>query len=110
MPKSKSKGSSSSSIKDMTNQANEVSVMDVNNMTAVFLQVLDNENVIAKFAQILSASIQLILDEKLTQLNKKLDKVMQDNKVVTDKVSEIEKENNKLKQVNTKLYFRTKIS
>ena len=43
------------------------------------------------------------MDEKLTLLNKKLDKVVQDNKVVTDKVSEIEKENNKLKQVNTSL-------
>ncbi len=92
MPKSKSVSS-----KDM---AKETSSKEVGEMTVAFLQVLDNDEVVTKLAQILSASIQLILEEKLNHFNKKLDKIVQDSKSISDKICAVEHENAKLKHIN----------
>ncbi len=93
------------SEKDMANAKDKVSADKevAANLAASFLSVLDNDEVIAKLARILSISFQLILDEKLDPLNKKLDKFAHDNKILVDRVSSAERENDKLKQLNAGL-------
>ncbi len=61
--------------------AKELAVKD---MTTSFLQVLDNDLVITKLAQMLSVSICLMLDEKMDQLNKRFDKINLDNKNLSE--------------------------
>jgi hypothetical protein len=72
----------------------------ITDMTTSFLQVLENADVVAKLAQLLSTSFQLLLDEKLNEVNKRLDRIIHDNKTVIDRVSAVEQENTKLKQLN----------
>ncbi len=72
----------------------------VKELTASFLSVLDNEDVVAKLANTLSASINLILIEKMNPVLQKLDKIISDNKALNERIVNIERENDKLKQVN----------
>ncbi len=73
---------------------------NIKDMTASFLAVLDNEDVVVKLAQILSASIQLTLNKKIVSVHQKLDKIIQDNKNLSERLSSIERENAKLKNEN----------
>ncbi len=75
----------------------DVSVKD---MTTTFLSVLDNDEVIAKLGSILAASINLILDEKITPMVKKLENVITENKALHTRISNVELENGKLKQLS----------
>ena len=58
-------------------------------ITATFLQVLENEDVIAKLSRILSGSI----DIKMDQVNKRLDKIIWDSKDVIDRIASTERDN-----------------
>ena len=77
-------------------------------MTAALLAVLDNEDVVAKLGEDLSVSIHLILEEKFNTITEKLDKIIQDNKAFAIRITEVEKQNNKLKQENMKMYDEIK--
>ena len=72
-------------------------------LITTFLAVLDNEDVITKLATVLSASINLVLDEKINTVLQRLGKLIKDNKIMSDRISKIEVENDKLKQINAKL-------
>ncbi len=93
MPRNKDYSTSSS--KDSS--AKEMSVKD---MTTTFLAVLDNDDVITKLAMLLSASINLTLDEKMVPILSKLDEIVKDNKTLQKRISNVEQENEKLKQQN----------
>ena len=88
-----------------TDMAKESSVKDatVRDLTASFLKILENGDVVSKHSVTLSASIQLMLDEKVDHVNKKLDKIIQDNKSLLDRMAIIERENDKLKYLNAGL-------
>jgi hypothetical protein len=75
----------------------------VKDLTASFLQVLDSDDVVAKLAEILSASVHLMLDEKLGQVNKRLDKIIQDNKNIIDRINLVEQEYDRIKNLNSGL-------
>jgi hypothetical protein len=72
----------------------------VEDITAAFLSVLDNDDVITKIATVLSTSINLILTEKINPLITKLDTVIAEHKNLLSKVNKIDQENAKLKQLN----------
>jgi hypothetical protein len=72
----------------------------VEDITATFLSVLDNDEVITKIATALSVSVNLILTEKINPLIAKLDTVITENKNLLSKVNKIDQENAKLKQLN----------
>ena len=76
----------------------------VEDITAAFLSALDNDEVTTKIATALSASISLILTEKISPLNAKLDTVIAENKSLLSKVNQIDQENAKLKQLNDGLH------
>ncbi len=77
--------------------------MSVKDITASFLAVLDNDEVITKLATALSVSINLALEERLAPLMKKLDGIIADNKVLHNRVDAVERENGQLKQINVGL-------
>ena len=54
--------------------------VSINDITASFLSVLDNEDVITKIGQVLAASIKLFLTKQIKPVHKKLDKIMDENK------------------------------
>lgn len=72
--------------------------------TASFLNILDNDDVIEKLGKALSVSIQLTIDEFMKPIHKKLDQILADNKVTMERLSNVEKENAKLKQLNDGLH------
>ena len=72
-------------------------------MTASFLSVLDNEDVITKIGQVLAASIQLFLPEQIKPAHGKIDKIMDENKKLAARLSDMKKENDKMKQVSDDL-------
>jgi hypothetical protein len=72
----------------------------VKDLTTSFFSILDNQDVIAKLSQALAVSFQLILDEKIKPVVAKLDEIIKENKTLTKKISDMEKENVKLKKMN----------
>ncbi len=70
----------------------------VKDLTTSLINVLDNADVLEKLTQVLSASIQLTFDERIVTVHQKLDKILEDNKVMAGKISDLEKENSKMKQ------------
>jgi hypothetical protein len=78
--------------------------MSVKEMTSTFLSVLDSEDVITKLAKILSTSINLIFDEKITLVVSKLDGLISDVKSMQKRIVDVEQANEKLKQVNDGLH------
>ena len=66
-------------------------------MAAAFISMLDNDDVIVQLASALSASINLILNEKLSPLVTRLDNITTEIKVVNTRINAIEQENTKLK-------------
>ena len=74
--------------------------MPVKDLSAAFISKLDNDEVIATLASILSTSINLILDENLTSLVTKLDIISTDIQAVNARIQAIEHENTKLKQLH----------
>jgi flagellar biosynthesis/type III secretory pathway chaperone len=78
--------------------------MSASDLTATFLAVLDNDEVVTKLASILAASINLILDEKIAPLVAKLDSITSENKILHKRVADVELENAKLKQTNDSLH------
>ena len=72
-------------------------------MTASFLSVLDNEDVITKIGLVLAASIQLFISEQIKPVHKKLGKIMDENKKLAVRLSDMEKENDKIKQLSDSL-------
>ncbi len=72
----------------------------VDDIAAAFLIALDNDEIVTKLATALSASISLTLTEKLTPISLKLDQLVNENKILRNKVSDIESENIKLKQLH----------
>jgi cell division protein FtsL len=67
-------------------------------LTAAFMLVLDNDNVITKLTTSLSVSINLIFSEKINPLIVKLDNAIAENKSLQNKVNKVEQDNDKLKQ------------
>ena len=61
--------------------------------TSSFLQVLDNSDVVTKIVKVLSTSINLIFNEKLNSVLFKLDKLINDNKALNDKLDKLKREN-----------------
>ena len=100
MPKKKK---NSSANLDMATNDTSVSKETTRELTASFLKVLENDDVVAKLAEAMSTSFQLLLDEKTDHINKKLDKIINDNKLVLDRITEIERDNDKLKHLNASL-------
>ena len=80
--------------------------ISVNDMSASFLSVLDNEDVFTKIGQVLAASIQLFLTEQIKPVHEKLDKIMDENKKLAARLSNMEKENDKMKQVSNGLALK----
>ncbi len=78
---------------DASNAGNE-------DTAASFVSLLDNEDVIAKLAQVLSASLQLIFDEKINPVIQRLDAIIKDNKALNDRIAAVEKENDKVRIQN----------
>ena len=77
--------------------------VSVNDMTASFLSVLDIEEVISKIGQVLAALIQLFFIEQIKPVHEKLDKLVDENKKLAARLSDKEKENDKMKQVSNGL-------
>ena len=50
------------------------------NFVTSFMTLLDNEDVVAKLAQVLSVAFQLLLEEKLNPIIQRLDTVIKDKK------------------------------
>ena len=71
--------------------------VSVNDVTASFLSVLDNEDVITKIGQVLIASIQLFITEQIKPVHEKFKKIMDENKMFAARLSDMEKENEKNK-------------
>ena len=71
--------------------------MPVKDLSAAFTSMLDNDEIIAKLASVLSTSINLILDENLTPLVTRLDNIATDIRAVNTRIQAIEHENTKLK-------------
>lgn len=69
-------------------------------IVANLLTALDNDDVVEKLAKVLSASIALTLQEMAVPLNKKLDKLLADHKLIIDRGAKVETENAKLKETN----------
>ena len=69
-------------------------------MAAAFISMLDNDDVIVQLASALSASINLILNKKLSPLVTRLDNITIEIKVVNTRINAIEQENTKLKQIH----------
>ena len=69
-------------------------------MAAAFITMLDNNDVIVKLASALSASINLILNEKLSPLVTRFDNITTEIKAVNTRINAIEQENTKLKQLH----------
>jgi len=65
---------------------------------ATFVALLDNDEIVTKLSQVLSTSFQLILEESLRPMNKKLDAIINDNKIIKDRITAVENENEKLTQ------------
>jgi len=54
----------------------------VKELSASFLSILDNEEVVEKLSKILSESVQLILTEQLKPLDRKLNQIIRENKLL----------------------------
>lgn len=85
------------------------SASSVPEMTTAFLSVLDNEEVISKLAMALSASINLIFEEKLMPLVKKIDALTSDFKSVKTQLSSVAGENEKLSRTTADLELRVNL-
>jgi hypothetical protein len=70
----------------------EVAAKDV----AMFLSVLDNEEVIIKLATVLSASINLSLVGNLKPVHSKLDSIAAEFKTLQTRLVKVEQENDRL--------------
>lgn len=75
-------------------------------ITSAITAALENDEVVAKLASALSTHIDLVLEEKLSSIVKKLDLITADNKALRSKVSTLEQENVKLKEMNDDLYHK----
>ncbi len=79
---------------------NDASNVGNEDTAASFVSLLDNEELVAKLAQVLSVSFQLILDEKLNPVIQRLDAIIKDNKALNDRIVVVEKENDKIRHQN----------
>ena len=64
------------------------------------MTLLNNEDFVAKLAQVLSVTFQLLLEEKLSPVIQRLDTIIKDNKDLNDRINVIEKENKKVQIQN----------
>jgi cell division protein FtsB len=91
--------------KSSTNSVKDMATKDPNTkeITSALLNALENDVVIQKLASALSVSLQLIIEEQLSPLVKKLDAIAIDNKALHKKLATIEQQNADLKAQNVNL-------
>jgi hypothetical protein len=77
-----------------------------NDIASAIIAALENDEVVTKLASALSTHIDLVLEEKLSSIVKKLDLFAADNKALRSKVVTLEQENVKLKEMNDDLYHK----
>lgn len=85
--------------KSSTNSNKDMAAKDSNTkeITSALLTALENDVVIQKLSSALSASLQLIIQEQLSPLIKKLDAITDDNKVLHKRLTTVEQQNADLK-------------
>ena len=71
-----------------------------NELSTALLFALENDNVITKLATVLSTSMNLLLDEKMTPILTRLNTIASEMKTMYTRMLNLEQDNSKLKQMN----------
>ena len=85
---------------DILTVAMPMSNPSVTDLSAAFVAVLDNDEVVTKLARALSVTIELTLLEKLAPIAEKLDNIIKDHKSLSGSIAKVEHENAKLRLEN----------
>ena len=82
--------------------SNEMALKDIssNELSTALLSALENDNVITKLATVLSTSMNLLLDEKMTPILTRLNTIASEMKTIHTRMLNLEQDNSKLKQMN----------